>query len=74
VPDPETRPHDLLVRVHAAGVNRADVSRHRGPYGRPDFGDSSLMGLEIAGEVIGIGAEVSGYRVGDRVMGTSAES
>jgi NADPH:quinone reductase len=68
-PDPETRPHDLLVRVHAAGVNRADISQRRGAYGRPDFGDSSLMGLEIAGEVIGLGAEASGYRVGDRVMG-----
>jgi len=68
-PDPNIRPHDLLVRVYAAGVNRADISQRRGAYGRPDFGDSSLMGLEIAGEVIGIGTEVSGYRVGDRVMG-----
>jgi putative PIG3 family NAD(P)H quinone oxidoreductase len=68
-PDPEVRPHDLLVRVHAAGVNRADISQRRGAYGRPDFGDSSLMGLEIAGEVIGIGADASGYRLGDRVMG-----
>jgi putative PIG3 family NAD(P)H quinone oxidoreductase len=68
-PDPEIRPHDLLVRVHAAGVNRADINQRRGAYGRPDFGDSSLMGLEIAGEVIGLGAQVSGYRVGDRVMG-----
>jgi NADPH2:quinone reductase len=68
-PDPEIRPHDLLVRVHAAGVNRADISQRRGAYGRPDFGDSSLMGLEMAGEVIGLGAEVSGYGIGDRVMG-----
>ena len=68
-PDPEIRPYDLLVRVHAAGVNRADISQRRGAYGRPDFGDSSLMGLEIAGEVIGLGADVSGFRVGDRVMG-----
>jgi len=68
-PDPEIRPHDLLVRVHAAGVNRADLNQRRGAYGRPDFGDSTLMGLEMAGEVIGLGAEVSGYRVGDRVMG-----
>jgi len=68
-PDPEIRPHDLLVRVHAAGVNRADISQRRGAYGRPDFGDSSLMGLEIAGEVIGLGAEVNSYRLGDRVMG-----
>ncbi|PYE18391.1 putative PIG3 family NAD(P)H quinone oxidoreductase [Paraburkholderia silvatlantica] len=68
-PDPDIRPCDLLVRVHAAGVNRADINQRRGAYGRPDFGDSTLMGLEIAGEVIGIGPEVEGYRVGDRVMG-----
>jgi NADPH:quinone reductase len=68
-PDPEIRPHDLLVKVHAAGVNRADISQRRGAYGRPDFGDSSLMGLEIAGEVIGLGDAANGYAIGDRVMG-----
>lgn len=68
VPAPEVRPHDLLVRVHAAGVNRADLTHRRGGYGRADFGDSTLMGLEIAGEVIKVGSEVKGYSVGDRVM------
>lgn len=66
---PEIRPADLLVRTHAAGVNRADLTHRRGGYGRPDFGDSSIMGLEIAGEVIAVGAEVQGYKIGDRVMG-----
>ncbi|WP_321883128.1 NAD(P)H-quinone oxidoreductase [Paraburkholderia bannensis] len=69
VPDPELRPDDLLVRVHAAGVNRADLTHRRGGYGRPNFGDSTIMGLEIAGEVLEVGASVEGYRVGDRVMG-----
>lgn len=69
VPAPEVRPADLLVRVHAAGVNRADLTHRLGGYGRPNFGDSTIMGLEIAGEVIEIGSEVEGYRVGDRVMG-----
>lgn len=68
-PVPELRPSDLLVRVHAAGVNRADLTHRKGGYGRADFGDSALMGLEIAGEVIAVGAEAQGYRVGDRVMG-----
>ena len=67
-PEPELRPHDLLVKVHAAGVNRADLLLRTGHYGRPDFGDSSLMGLEAAGEVIATGAEVRGYQAGDRVM------
>jgi len=66
---PEVRPNDLLVRVYAAGVNRADLTHRNGGYGRPDFGDSTIMGLEIAGEVIEVGHEVKNYRVGDRVMG-----
>ncbi|AZQ54769.1 NAD(P)H-quinone oxidoreductase [Burkholderia cenocepacia] len=66
---PEVRPDDLLVRVHAAGVNRADLTHRRGGYGRPNFGDSTIMGLEIAGEVIETGSAAQGYKVGDRVMG-----
>lgn len=67
-PEPVLRPHDLLVQVHAAGVNRADLLLRTGHYGRPDFGDSRLMGLEAAGEVVAVGADVHGFRVGDRVM------
>ncbi|WMD18967.1 NAD(P)H-quinone oxidoreductase [Achromobacter seleniivolatilans] len=69
VPQPEVRPDDLLVRVYAAGVNRADLTHRRGGYGRPNFGDSTIMGLEIAGEVLQAGSAVRGYKVGDRVMG-----
>ncbi|MFK3736965.1 NAD(P)H-quinone oxidoreductase [Massilia sp. TN1-12] len=69
VPEPALRPHDLLVRTRAAGVNRADLTHRRGGYGRPDFGDSTIMGLEIAGDVIAVGEEVQGFAVGDRVMG-----
>ncbi len=69
VPDPELRPADLLVRTRAAGVNRADINHRNGVYGRPNFGDSALMGLEMAGEVIAIGPEVRGFQLGDRVMG-----
>lgn len=69
VPEPALRPHDLLVRTRAAGVNRADITHRRGGYGRPDFGDSTIMGLEIAGDVVAVGDEVHGFAVGDRVMG-----
>ena len=69
VPDPVVRPADLLVRVYAAGVNRADLTHRSGGYGRPDFGDSPIIGLEIAGEVIEKGNTVVGFEVGDRVMG-----
>jgi NADPH2:quinone reductase len=69
VREPEPRPGDLLVRNYATAVNRADLTLRRGGYGRVDFGDSRIMGLEIAGEVIGVGSEVMGFKLGDRVMG-----
>jgi NADPH:quinone reductase len=68
-PNPDIRPHDLIVEVRAAGVNRADLSYRKGAYGRANFGDSDLMGLEIAGDVIELGNEVRGFSEGDRVMG-----
>jgi NADPH2:quinone reductase len=69
VADPVLRPHDLLVRNYAAGVNRADLGHRRGGYGRVNFGDSEIMGLEIAGEVIEVGPGAEVFELGDRVMG-----
>lgn len=66
---PDVRPHDLLVRNAAIGVNRADILHRKGAYGRAHFGDADTMGLEIAGTVIGMGEAVQGFAVGDRVMG-----
>ncbi|HWE24805.1 MAG TPA: alcohol dehydrogenase catalytic domain-containing protein, partial [Myxococcales bacterium] len=51
VPDPQPRPGDLLVRVRAAGVNRADLLQRLGRY-PPPKGESEILGLEIAGEVV----------------------
>jgi NADPH:quinone reductase len=68
-PMPEIRPSDLLVRVRAAGINRADILQRQGFYGaRPDFGDSLVPGLEIAGEVVEVGPKAEGYKIGDPVM------
>jgi NADPH:quinone reductase len=68
-PLPQLRPHDLLVRVHAAGLNRADILQRQGFYGdRPDFGDSLIPGLEIAGQVIEFGCEATEFQPADRVM------
>jgi putative PIG3 family NAD(P)H quinone oxidoreductase len=69
VPEPDLRDSDLLLRNHAAGVNRADVIQRTGGYGKDSYGDSAIMGLEIAGDVIAIGKDVQGFAVGDRVMG-----
>ncbi|KAA0693299.1 hypothetical protein DTW90_25950 [Neorhizobium sp. P12A] len=69
VPMPEVRPEDLLVKVMAAGVNRADLLQREGVYGAQTCGDSDILGLEVAEEVIAVGNAVTGFAVGDRVMG-----
>lgn len=68
-PMPDVRPDDLLVKVMAAGVNRADLLQREGVYGSQSYGDSNILGLEVAGEVIAMGDAVTGFTVGDRVMG-----
>jgi len=68
VPEPKMRPTDLLVRVKAAGVNRADILQRTGAYSNQTFGESELLGLELAGEVIAVGSEVRDMAVGTRVM------
>ncbi|MGQ5522561.1 NAD(P)H-quinone oxidoreductase [Chitinimonas sp. PSY-7] len=65
---PSPGPGQLLVRVWAAGVNRADVVQREGKYPAP-AGASPLLGLEISGEVAALGAGVSGFAVGDAVFG-----
>lgn len=70
VPVPEVRQNDLLVEVRATGVNRADLNQRQGKYGKSaSFGDSPLLGLEVAGVVVAKGPEVSGFNIGDRIMG-----
>ncbi len=66
-PVPVPGPHELLVKVAAAGVNRPDVAQRSGSYPPPP-GASDLPGLEIAGEVVAIGEGVSRFRIGDKVM------
>src|SRR5271167_807300 len=64
-PIPQVRPHDLLVRVYAAGLNRADILQRQGYYGKqPDFGDSVIPGPEMAGEVVDLGSAATGFRNG----------
>ncbi|MDQ3104788.1 MAG: NAD(P)H-quinone oxidoreductase [Actinomycetota bacterium] len=64
VPDPEPGPGDLLLRVRAAGVNRADVMQREGRYPPPP-GVSDVIGLECSGLVTGVGSDVSGWQVGE---------
>ena len=68
MPEPETGPADLLVRVRAAALNRRDVFAREGSHGvQPPL--PHVPGLEVAGEVAEAGPEARGFRVGDRVLG-----
>ena len=66
VPEPQLRPHHVMIKVDSAGVNYADVLRRSGNY--PGPGLPSSMGLEAAGTVTAVGSEVSGISVGQKVM------
>jgi len=64
---PELRESDVLVSVSAAGVNRPDILQRLGMYPVP-VDASQLPGLEIAGEIVAVGASVSRWQAGDKVM------
>ncbi|TBN13554.1 NAD(P)H-quinone oxidoreductase [Agrobacterium cavarae] len=65
-PLPSPKAGELLVKVHAAGINRPDVAQRQGNYPAPKDA-SPVLGLEVAGEVVALGEGVSDFQVGDRV-------
>jgi tumor protein p53-inducible protein 3 len=67
-PEPVLKEREVLVRVRAAGVNRADTLQRKGLYPPPP-GESEIIGLEVAGEVAALGPGCSLRSVGDRVFG-----
>ncbi len=70
VPDPQPSDEEVLIRVHATALNRADILQRMGNY-PAQHGASDILGLELAGEVIEAGSQVRGLSVGDRVYGLS---
>lgn len=69
VADPQIKADEVLVKIYAAALNRADLLQRQGKYPSP-AGCPEWMGLEIAGEIIEIGSEVainSDWKIGDRV-------
>ena len=69
VPDPVLGPDDVLVKIEAAALNRADLMQREGDYPPPP-GCPEWMGLEIAGTIVEMApgaAEKSSYKVGDKV-------
>jgi putative PIG3 family NAD(P)H quinone oxidoreductase len=70
-PVPTLRDGEILVRVHAAGVNRPDIMQREGKYPPPP-GASDILGLEIAGEVAAIGPNANRHAIGEPLVGLVA--
>lgn len=72
VPRPSPKGPQVLVKVHACGMNRADLGMARGHAHGAAGGVGTVLGMEWAGEIVELGPEASGVKVGDRVMGSGA--
>lgn len=66
VPDPEPKAGEVLVRVAAAGINRADLLQRQGNYSPPP-GAPPYLGMECSGTIAELGESVAGWQVGDEV-------
>jgi putative PIG3 family NAD(P)H quinone oxidoreductase len=69
---PEPTGARVLVKVRAAGLNRADLLQRKGFYPAPKGFPERILGLEFAGEVAEIGENVTNFKTGDRVFGITA--
>lgn len=63
---PQPQANEILVKVHAFGLNRPDILQRQGLYPMPK-GVTPVPGLEVAGEVIAVGAHVTDFQIGDAV-------
>lgn len=71
-PDPPPGSHEVLVRVHAAGLNGADILQRAGHYPPPPGVPADMPGMEFAGEVRTNGPGAERFPAGERVMGLIA--
>src|SRR6266516_3477600 len=65
-PDPVPKDDEVLIRVEAAGVARADLMQRQGKYPPPP-GASDIPGLDVAGSIESLGGRVRNWKIGDRV-------
>ena len=63
---PEIKAGEVLIRVMAAGINRADVLQRQGGYNPPP-GSSAVIGLEVSGEIAAVASDVKAWKAGDKV-------
>lgn len=66
VPTPIVKDDEVLIKIYAAALNRADLLQRKGKYPSPP-GCPKWMGLEVSGEIAEIGRNVIGYNIGDKV-------
>ncbi|MBQ5590226.1 MAG: NAD(P)H-quinone oxidoreductase [Clostridia bacterium] len=66
VENPQIKAEEVLVKIHAAALNRADLLQRQGKYPSP-AGCPEWMGLEISGEIVEVGPMVNNWKVGDKV-------
>ncbi|MCE7063460.1 NAD(P)H-quinone oxidoreductase [Dyadobacter sp. CY343] len=64
---PKPKATEVLIKVYAAGVNRPDVMQRQGKYPPPAGASEDIPGLEVAGEIVETGSEVTGWKPGDKV-------
>ena len=65
---PQAQANEVLVKVHAFGLNRPDILQRQGLYPMPK-GVTPVPGLEVSGIVEAVGADVTAFKVGDKVCG-----
>src|ERR1700739_2107135 len=70
VAKPAPKGTQVLVRVHAGGLNRADLGMTKGHAHGGAGGAGTVLGMEWAGEIAGLGPEAKGVKVGDKIMGS----
>jgi NADPH2:quinone reductase len=63
---PPIKPDEVLIKVHAAGINRPDIMQRQGLY-PPPKGASDILGLEVAGTIADLGNNQSHLKIGDKV-------
>lgn len=71
-PVPAFGPEEVLIRVKASALNRADILQRQGRYPAPPGVAPDIPGMEFAGEIAALGKEVADWKLGDRVMGIVA--
>src|SRR6201986_4460169 len=70
VAKPAAKGTQVLIRVRACGLNRADLGMIKGHVHGSAGGAGTVLGMEWAGEIVELGPEAKGWKVGDRVMGS----